>query len=135
MKTLLAVALFAVLATASPAASAGDETQVPPGIAVISDTPQPSPRFLQFFYFFNRTFAFWWREEGRANTRGRWQILVSEYYDENLEPAGVTALVISSEPRRRALLRLTVGEKNVRTAAVFAAYAAITVIETAAEEK
>ena len=98
-----ALLLVIIYAAVTAFSFAQYETETP-GITVISDAPQPSPIFSRFFYFFNQTLIQWWQSGGRTNTRGKWTVSVSEFYNEDSQPRGVTIIVTRLNPPRRMML-------------------------------
>ena len=134
-KTLLGVApLFLVICVTVPL-FAQNKTEAP-GIAVISDAPQASPQFVQFFNSFNGKIIQWWLGEGRTATQGKWKISVSEFYNEDMEPRGVTIIVTRFVMPHRIMLsrQLTDGDGGVATDGRVAADIVIEIIKTATKE-
>lgn len=138
MRKASVITLIAILvAGAAPFPSAG-QTGVAPGLTVISDAPNPSPAFVQFFYFFNQKLIQWWQNEGRVAAQGKWVISVSEFYNEDGEPRGITMMVKSPVPSLRILIRITVNRQPTTGAEPLASAAAdivIALIETPTEDR
>lgn len=132
----LSVLLFLITFAATPSLAqvTQDKTEAPPQMTVISDAPHGSPVFVQFVYFFNQALIQWWQKGGRANVKGKWTVSLSENYDEELRPRGITMIIArSSIPPRRIMLNrqpITTG----RAGALAAVDVVITVIQTTAEE-
>lgn len=132
-KASLSVALLLLVICVTVFSFAQDKTEAP-GIIVISDAPQPSLIFVRFFYFLNQTFIQWWQNEGRTATRGKWTISVSEFYDEEMQPRGVTIIIKRFDPPRRMILNRQFTDGKVVTDGRAAADIVIAVIKTATEE-
>lgn len=127
------VALFFLVICVTVPSFAQDKTEVP-GIIVISDAPKPSSMFVRFFYFFNKALIQWWQNGGRTATRGKWTISVSEFYDEELQPRGVTIIITRFDPSHQIMLKRQLTDGRVATNGRVAADIVIAVIKTATEE-
>lgn len=133
-KTLSVLLLLVISALATTLSLAQNKTEAPPQMTVISDAPHGSPVFVQFVYFFNQALIQWWQKGGRANVKGKWTVVLSEYYDEELRPRGITMIIARSSipqiPPRWIRQPITTG----RAGALAAADIVIVTIQTTAEE-
>ncbi|MBI4086148.1 MAG: hypothetical protein HY433_02830 [Candidatus Liptonbacteria bacterium] len=100
-KTLVAVlvaVVFWVVAPFPSAGQAGIATGAAPAFTVVSDAPDASPTFVNFFRQFKGALLKWWQNGGQTNTKRKWTVVVSEYeyLDANLKFRGVMMTATSS---------------------------------------